>query len=160
MIFSPLEWPRVALVRPELRETILAVGSEWEQEFPGEKLTVPMHGGWRAEGVQSVIYADSIANGFRAAPPGESPHELGAGIDLKIVGVPQNAEKDQQDPRYRRLAEIAVKHGLRAGFFFTRGKPDPYDFTMNESLDVMRAKWEGLKKKGSQLVSSSPSSLS
>lgn len=158
MIFSPLEWPRVALIRPELRETILVVGSEWEQLYPGQKLTVPYNGGWRAEGVQAGIYADSIAQGFRAAPPGESGHEYGGEIDLKIVGVPQNAERDQRDPRYRALADIAVRHGLRAGFYFKSGKPDPYHFGLSEPLEVMRAKWEGLKKKGSALVSSSFSS--
>jgi hypothetical protein len=159
MYFSPLEWPRVALTRPELRDAILAVGDEWEAAFPGQKLAVPAQGGYRAEGVQAAVYADSVTSGFRAAPAGQSAHEYGAAIDLKIVGVDQNADADQLDPRYRKLAEIAVRHGLRAGFYFTTGKPDPYHFELAESLDTMRAEWEGLKKKGSKFLQSSPSWL-
>lgn len=160
-IFGPAEWPRVALVRPELRATVLDVMKAWEVRFPGQKLFVPEKGGFRGEGVQEGIYTDSLASGFRASPAGYSMHEYGAAIDLQIVGTEQNATKDKADQRYRALADIAVASGLRAGFYFSGGLPDPYHFELAESLDVARATWEGLKKKESRRVSSSslPSSL-
>lgn len=159
-LFSPVEWARVALVRPELRAAVLAVMADWERAFPGQKLFVPFDGGYRAEGVQARIYADSTREGFRAAPAGHSPHEYGAAIDLQVVGTTQNAERDHDDPRYQRLAEIAVLHGLRAGQYFRTGRPDPYHLELSESLEVMRATWDGLKKKGSSWLSSSPLSSS
>lgn len=156
--FGPAEFLRVALVRPELRELVLRVMAAWELRYPGQKLYVPFNGGYRAEGVQAAIYADSTRAGFRAAPPGHSPHEYGAAIDLQIVGTKQDADRDQADPRYRALADIAVAHGLTAGFYFRSGKPDPYHLELSEPLELMRSTWDGLKKKGSSRLSSSPRS--
>lgn len=153
--FSPAEWPRVVLMRPDFRATLLAVMNEFEEQT-GKKTYVPAQGGHRGEGVQGAIHADSLAQGFRAAPAGESAHEFGAAGDLVIVGKPpQNAERDQRDPDYQVLAEISRRHGLRPGFYFTSGKPDPYHHDTGETLAVMREKWNGLKKKGSSLLSSS-----
>lgn len=159
-LFSPNEWPRVALMRPDVRATLLAVMNEFERET-GKKTYVPANGGYRAEGVQAAIYADALREGFRAAPPGQSGHEYGAEADLVIVGKPpQDAARDQRDPDYRQLADISRRHGLLPGFYFTSGLPDPYHHGADEPLDVMRAKWTELKKKGSSSLLLSPSSHS
>lgn len=152
--WSPLEWPRVALLDPAFRASVLAGMEEWEKAYPGKKLAVPYNGGFRAEGVQETIVD---AGDGRAAPAGLSLHEYGEAIDLKIVGVEQNAARDQNDPRYRKLGEIMQRRGLRAGVFFRSGDPDPYHIDTGNSVAVARANWERLKKKGSESLRSSPS---
>lgn len=154
--FGPLEWVRVALCRPELRTAVLAVMADWEGRYPGQHLFVPYNGGFRAEGVQASIVA---AGDGRAAPPGDSAHEYGAAIDLQIVGTDQDARRDHLDERYRTLASLAVAHGLRAGYNFS-GDPDPYHLELSETLETMKAQWDGLKKKGSLRLSSSSGSES
>lgn len=151
--FSPIEAVRVALVRSDVRDAVLATMNDFEAKT-GRKLFVPADGGFRTESDQTRIYADSLAQGFRAAPPGKSPHQLAAAIDLQLVGTTQDAERDQRDPLYRQLAEIATSHGLRAGFYFKTGKPDPYHFEAAETDDVMRAQWDAKKKHLSTLLSS------
>lgn len=150
--FSPTEWTRVALVRDDVRAAVFATMAEFERRT-GHTTFVPYNGGFRAEGVQAQIHADSLARGFRAAPAGKSPHEYGAAIDLQITGTNQNAEKDQKDARYKLLADIARSYGLKAGFYFTSGKPDPYHFEADESLSVMRDKWTVQKKSQSRSLS-------
>ena len=75
-----------------------------------------------------------------------------------LIDITMQAETDAD---YRLLSEIAAKHGLvnRLG----RAEHDPTDKghrQLDESLAVVQAKWEDLKKKGRSLFSSSPSSES
>lgn len=133
------------LVRPDVKAAVLATMQDFENAT-GHKTAVPDRGGFRTADIQQAIYADSVASGFRAGTPGSSFHEYGAAIDLVIVGMPQNAERDQQSALYRRLAEIGRSHGLRPGFFWTTGKPDPYHFEANEPLDTAKARWAQMKQ--------------
>lgn len=153
-LFSPTEWPRVALMRPDFRAKLLAVMTAFEAAT-GKKTYVPENGGVRLDGVQALIFERAEVQGFRAAPPGQSEHEYGAGGDLVIVGKPpQDAERDQADPDYELLARISRAHGLKPGFFYASGRPDPYHHGTGESLAVLKAKWADLKKKGSRSLSS------
>lgn len=153
-LFGPIELARVLLVRPEIRAAVLSTMTDFEAAT-GHKTFVPTDGGYRTSADQARIYADSLAGAFRAAPAGESPHEYGAAIDLQIVGTEQNAAVDQQSTLYHQLAVIGQGYGLRAGYFFRNGLPDPYHFDSNEDFPTMQAKWEDLKKKISTLRGSS-----
>lgn len=158
--FSPVEWARVALVRADVRAAVLKTMNDFETAT-GLKTFVPENGGYRGEGVQAAIYADSLASGFRAAPAGSSPHEYGAAIDLQIVGTSQDPARDHADPRYKQLADCGRANGLRAGFYFTSGLPDPYHLEAPETLSAWQAAWGEEKKNGSSsLRRESPSRFS
>jgi D-alanyl-D-alanine dipeptidase len=146
--FGPAEIPRVLLVRPDVRDTALAIMGDFERAYPGLKLFVPALGGYRSDDEQLATYERSLKEGFRAAPPGKGAyHTRGAAIDLQIVGTDQDAERDQQDPRYVKLGDIIRAHGYRAGLYFTSGQPDPYHLDTGEPWDVVEAKWSETKKK-------------
>lgn len=142
-LYGPAEIPRVLLVRPDVRDTGLRIMAKFEARFPGQKLFVPPFGGWRSPDDQSRIYDDSLAGGYRAAPPDGHPyHTKGAGEDYQIVGTVQNPAVDQHDPRYIALGEIIESEGYRAGINFSSGLPDPYHSDTGEPWDVVEAKWE------------------
>lgn len=141
---GPIEAARVLLLRPDVHAKLVALMQAYEDRT-GNHATVPDQGGYRTNATQAAIAADSLAQGFRAAPAGESPHEFGAAFDLHIVGFTTgDPAKDKANPQYAILAEEAVKLGLRAGASFKKGLPDPYHFDTGETLDVMEAKWRAV----------------
>lgn len=142
---TPVEFARVWLLRPELFSVLQQHMAEFER-VTGKKTYVGAAGGVRSNAVQAATYADSIRSGFRAAPPGKSPHEFGAAYDLIIVGTGKDAATDKANPLYETLARVGESFGLVAGQHFKTGKPDPYHFQLNESLPVMRAKWDTLTR--------------
>lgn len=142
---SPAEVARLGLVRPELLSKLTQLMDAF-QTRTGHRTVVGPKGGVRSTAEQARIHADSIAQGFRAAPAGSSKHEFGAAFDLIIVGTGRDAAADQRNPLYRTLAELGESLGLDAGFYFSGGRPDPYHFELRESLADARARWESLTK--------------
>lgn len=140
------EVTRVWLLRPELLSALTRHMAMFERET-GKRTTVRARGGVRSSAVQSAIHADSLAQGFRAAPAGKSMHEYGAAYDLVILGTGKDAAVDQANPLYERLAVIGESLGLRAGQHFKTGdKPDPYHFELRESLATARVRWAALTR--------------
>ena len=142
---SPAELARVALLRPDLLSTLTRHMAEFERQT-GHRTYVGAKGGLRSYEVQAQTYADSLAQGFRANPPGTSHHEYGAAYDLIIVGTGKDAAMDKANPLYETLAAIGENLGLRAGQHFRSGKPDPYHFELMESLATARMKWDALAR--------------
>lgn len=132
-------------LRPELLSTLTRVMADFEKAT-GKRTRVGDRGGVRLPETQAATYADSLAQGFRAAPPGQSHHEYGAAFDLVIEGTGKDAATDAKNPLYTTLAGIAEGYGLRAGLHFTKGRPDPYHFELKESLAVVRKKWVALTR--------------
>lgn len=148
--FGPLELVRVALVRQDVKDAVLATMQAFEDQT-GMKTFVPEDGGYRSMSTQTEVYADSLKEGFRAAPPGKSKHEFGAAIDLQIINADgtvreQNAAVDESDPDYELLATLGESNGLIAGKHFSSGDPDPYHFESSDSLEVCAEKWDALTK--------------
>jgi hypothetical protein len=144
------ELAKLALVRSDVRAKVTKVRDRFEAET-GESVYVIR--GWVSLDSQAQTYADSLAQGFRAAPPDDSYHPKGAGVDLGIVGhVSDDAKTDQADPLYRRLAEIAVEEGLVAGYYYKTNtdKPDPYHFNADETLAVAETKWQAFLAEASK----------
>lgn len=152
---SPVEVARLGIPRPELLAKLTALMDAFEKAT-GRKTYVSDRGGVRSTALQAEIHADSVAQGFRAAPAGSSPHEYGAAFDLHIVGIPDDAAANKRDPLYLQLAAIGESLGLKAGIRWS-GKPDPYHFELDESLPVMREKWAAFQKKNCSLWCSSSS---
>lgn len=165
-LYGPLELPRVAFVRPDVRVFGLRVMAKFEARFPGEKLFIPPGGGYRTDAEQAADYAAGVAGGYRVEPPesegGKPVHVKGAGLDFQVVGTDQNPAVDRNDPRYIGLGEIIESEGYIAGINFRSGLPDPYHSQPNETWEETVAKWEALKKKGwlSQSLQGSSSSPS
>lgn len=114
--YSPVEYARVALLLPRFVRTLLQLMNNFEKRT-GERIAVVS--GHRSDTTQETTYADSLAQGFRAAPPGKSKHPYAA-ADLNIMGrTSGDAATDQANPLYRVLAEEARKLGLKPGFDFT-----------------------------------------
>ena len=142
---SPLELSRLGLPRPELLSILTRHMDEFERRT-GQKTYVGDNGGVRSRATQTRIYRDSLAQGFRAAPPGGSHHEFGAAYDLIIVGTGKDAAADKNAPLYKTLADIGEELGVDAGFYFNRGKPDPYHFQLREDLGTAATRWETLTR--------------
>lgn len=120
---SPLEYARVRLLLPRFVSKLSQLMDNFEKRTGKKTVVVSGH---RDDAEQTAIYADSLKQGYRAAPPGRSKHPYAA-ADLNIVGeTAGDAAKDQQNPYYGILAEEARKLGLKAGYDFKGGKPDPY----------------------------------
>ncbi len=141
--WGPLELARLALVRSDVQERITRVRDRFEN---ATGIAVYVISGWRSQQEQAATYADSLKEGFRAAPANTSRHPLGAAVDIGISGHVSSAEHDQKDPLYKQLADIAVQEGLKAGYYFHGGDPDPYHFEADEPLSTSQAIWAKLVK--------------
>lgn len=120
---GPIEAARVALLLPRFVARLTQLMDNFEKRT-GKKTVVVS--GRRGNDEQARIYADSVRQGFRASPPGRSKHQYAA-ADLNIIGETSgDAARDQRNPHYAILAEEARKLGLKTGFDFKGGLPDPY----------------------------------
>lgn len=141
--FGPMELARLALVRADVVSAISQTMQDFE-DITGHKSYV--NSGWRSKDEQRETQAAGQADGFRAASADTSRHPLGAAVDLVIVGTGKDAALDQNNPLYKTLADIGVRNGLVAGYYFKGGLPDPYHFEAKETLSVSQAKWAALIK--------------
>lgn len=140
--FGPFEQAKMLLVRPDVTATTLRI-MQRAQDATGLKWYVIR--GYSSLSEQQATYADSVAEGYRAAPANLSKHPRGAAVDLGCEGhVHDDASIDQADPVYKVMADIAVDEGMIAGFYFSGGLPDPYHIEANEALSVSDAKWATL----------------
>lgn len=145
---SPREQLELALARPELVQAVDALMKRFYERTGKVLSVVPDDGGVRSTKQQAQIYADSLKEGFRAAPPGGSMHEMGAAADLHVVGETSgDAVTDQKSAFYRIMGDEAVKLGLRAGFYYKSGLPDPYHVELNETITQAQEKWKALSAK-------------
>jgi len=136
-------------VRPDVLSTGTLIMQDFERET-GRRLYIPKHGGHRFYKVQAQLFADSLkAGGGKklawpvADPDGEFAfHVVGGALDFHIVGGRNN--NDNPDPDFAKLAEIAERHGMRAGYRFK--KRDVFHIEVNETMAVARAKWETLTR--------------
>jgi hypothetical protein len=104
----------------------------------GGDLTVPDYGGFRTYETQAQLVKwrdETVAAGgayYAVAPAGQSSHETGRAVDVKVVTTPPG----MSDP-YRWLADRGRAIGLVAGFYFHGGPPakgsDPFHFELPNS---------------------------
>lgn len=130
---SPAELLRVANLLPRFVSKLTQLMDNFEKRTGRKTKVVSGH---REDAEQAAIYADSLAHGYRASPPGRSKHQYAA-ADLNIIGATSSAAADQANPLYAILAEEARKLGLKPGFDFTSGLPDPYHIEDPASLDEL-----------------------
>lgn len=134
---GPNELARVANLLPRFVSKLTQLMDNFEKRT-GKKTAVVS--GHRDNAKQAAIYADSLAQGFRAAPPGKSKHQFAA-VDLHVVGeTVGDAAKDRQNRYYAILAEEARRVGLKSGYDFKPrydGDYDPYHIEDPAPIDVL-----------------------
>lgn len=143
-----LELARVGLLRSDVLSALMKTMADFER-VTGKKSFVPEDGGLRTLGRQAAIYADALANGYRAAPAEDSKHVYGAAFDLHIEGTGADPKLDAKNPLYTTLAQLGEANGLHAGLYFrshATDKPDPYHFESPDSLATCQAKWAELTR--------------
>lgn len=150
---SEVEAAVLQLSLPRHVSKITRLQANFEKRSGQRTAVVARTGGFRSRALQAQIHADSVAAkragaGYRAAPAGNSKHELGAATDLHILKQTSgDAARDARNPYYIMLAEEARKIGLKPGLDFQTGDPDPYHFEEPASIDVLRDEFNARRAK-------------
>lgn len=131
---SPAEMTRIALTRPELR----AVALPFEQAVEDQTgCQVTIVSGQRSYDEQAALYANCQTNNTNcpAAPPGQSKHEFGSAMDIRLKPLDGSTVTDDD---YRQMADIAQgTFGLTAGYYFTN--KDRGHVELSDSLAACQA---------------------
>lgn len=143
------EATEVSLLHPDFARQLLAFWDDAEKTL-GLRLFLRKFGGLRTPGIQSQLIAwrneadakDGVIGGgkdyYRVRPAGTSHHEYGAAVDLAILDAAYRT-----DANYKRLADLAVLHGLRAGYYFSTPK-DEFHFEWKLPLTEVKRRWQKL----------------
>lgn len=129
-LLTPAELTRIALLQPQLRNAVPSLVQDIE-DATGKRVSIPPNGGWRSYATQAALFANRATNPYPVVAPGTSYHEVGAAVDLDIVG---GTAAD-----YSAMWAIAT---AKYGFVVPAG--DRVHVRLNESLAQAQADWAAL----------------
>lgn len=109
-MLSPIEYGRIALLRPELRAVALPLIADFEAAT-GKDVRILPRGAVRSYADQVELWNARASNPYPVAQPGTSRHEMGAALDLSIAG---GGTRDDYDL----LGVLAEKYFLDWGGYF------------------------------------------
>lgn len=130
-MLTPIEYTRISLLQPPLRNAVPAMVRDIEAAT-GKRVRIGPNAAWRSYATQLALYNARASNPYPVVAPGQSFHQVGAAVDPSIDGG--------TDADYRVMRDI-----VQGTYGFVSGYPtDNVHVRLNESLAQAQADWDAL----------------